>query len=172
MTSYDCTEDVKAHIEKVRYWMRDFANQITGRAKYHDQSKLKPPEKDVFDVWTPKLKEFEFGSDEYKAALQAMGEGLKHHYVHNRHHPEHFEQGINGMVLSDVVEMFCDWLAAAETKGEPVNLDYLCQRFGIESQLAQILLNTLAYTDFWNAVGGVPVIYFTPSDKSGLAVIE
>jgi hypothetical protein len=35
-----------------------------------------------------------------------MGDGLKHHYAHNRHHPEFFgEDGVDGMSLVDVIEM-------------------------------------------------------------------
>lgn len=162
MKGYDCTADVTAHIDRVRFWLRDFANQMTGRYIHHDASKLEEPEKSIFDQYTWKLKNTEFGSDEYKAQLQGMGAGLAHHYQANRHHPEHFKQGINGMVLADLVEMYCDWLAAAQAKGEAVNLEYLCERFGIEPQLAQIFINTLAYTDYWNAVNGVPVPYFTP----------
>jgi hypothetical protein len=33
---------------------------------------------------------------------------------HNSHHPEHYgNRGISGMDLFDVVEMMCDWMAAA-----------------------------------------------------------
>ena len=163
---YDCTEDVNEHIENVRYWMRDFANQITARAKYHDASKLQPPEKDIFDVWTPKLKEFKFGSEEYNAALKQMGEGLLRHYKSNRHHPEHFTNGVEGMSLTDLIEMFCDWMAAAQAKKGPIDIDYLANRFGLAPQLVEIFVNTMNYTDHWNSIGGVPVIYFTPENKN------
>jgi hypothetical protein len=44
-----------------------------------------------------------------------MGDGLKHHYAHNRHHPEFFgEDGVDGMSLVDVIEMLADWKAATE----------------------------------------------------------
>lgn len=165
MSQYDCTADVMEHKRKVKYWMTDAANSLLARADIHDASKLVEPEKQVFDVYTPKLKELIFGSDEYKAALAGMGEGLKHHYAHNRHHPEHFENGINGMMLIDLVEMFCDWCAAAEAKGGPIDIDYLSKRFGIDAQLAGILINTMRDLDFWCDVNGVPVTYFTPEDK-------
>ena len=163
--AYDCTADVKEHIGKVQYWMRGITHLLTERSKNHDASKFLSPEKAIFDVYTPKLKEMVFGSDEYKEALAGMGEGLKHHYANNRHHPEHFERGINGMTLPDLVEMYCDWLAAAEAKHTPMNMDYLCKRFGIGEQLAQIILNTLKDDDFWNAINGVPVTWFTPEKE-------
>ena len=48
---YDCTDDVMEHKRKVEYWMRDIASQVSGRAEVHDDSKLKEPEKAVFDQW-------------------------------------------------------------------------------------------------------------------------
>jgi hypothetical protein len=99
----------------------------------------------MFDQWTPRLKELEFGSDEYKDALAHMGEALKHHYENNRHHPEHFENGIDGMNLIDVIEMVCDWKAAAHMKGETPNMDYLAQRFKLSDQMRSVIDNTLVY---------------------------
>ena len=167
MTKYDCTADVTEHKRKVSYWLNDFIQLLTSRSNTHDVSKLGPQEKPVFDEYTPKLKELTFGSDEYKASLEAMGEGLSHHYKANRHHPEHFENGVNGMTLHDLVEMFCDWLAAAESKRTPINIDYLSKRFCLDHQLVCILINTMRELDFWNEVSGVPVTYFTPENKRG-----
>ena len=96
----------------------------------------------MFDIWTPELKRREFGGDEYKQALAEMGKGLKHHYENNRHHPEHYENGIEGMTIVDIIEMICDWMAAAETKGVPIDMDYLANRFNISNQLTKIIVNT------------------------------
>ena len=159
---YDCTADVLEHISKVQYWIYYFAHMLRGRAQIHDESKLEEPEKSMFDRWTPELKRLEFGSEEYKSALSSMGEALKHHYENNRHHPEHYENGVSGMTLFDLIEMFCDWLAAAQAKKEPVNIDYLSDRFGISPQLMGILINTLNQLDFWNELDNLPVQYFTP----------
>lgn len=159
---YDCTDDVTEHKRKVEYWMKDIASQITGRAKVHDDSKLKEPEKATFDQWTSKLTQVEFGSEEYRGHLEAMEQGLDHHYRNNRHHPEHFQDGINGMTLIDLIEMFCDWLAAAEKKKVHVNLDYLQQRFDLSDQLVRILYNTLEDVDLWNRAHNIPVSQFTP----------
>mgnify|MGYP007083496334 CR=1 FL=1 len=169
MSEYDCTADVMEHKRKVEYWARDFVHWLEGRIRQHDNSKLMPPEKAVFDEYTPKLKELVFGSDEYKAALVGMGEGLKHHYEINRHHPEHYENGINGMTLVDLVEMFCDWLAAAEKAQRPIDIDYVTKRFNLSPQLVDILVNTMRETDFWCEVNGVPVVYFTPESLRGKA---
>jgi hypothetical protein len=100
------------HINQVREFMMIVAKQLIERALVHDQSKLQSPEIEIFTEYTPKLKNSTYGSDEYKSFLKGMGEALKHHYAHNSHHPEHYEDGIQGMDLLDIVEMFCDWKAA------------------------------------------------------------
>src|SRR3989337_294012 len=110
------------HMRFVNRYLDKLTLALVYRAVEHDASKLQEPEKAMFDEWTPKLKEFEFGSDEYKAALAGMGEALKHHYENNCHHPEHFENGVDEMNLLDVIEMVCDWRAAAFVKGQDVNL--------------------------------------------------
>jgi hypothetical protein len=164
--NYDCTEDVTKHRKQVEWWMNGFAQVLIGRSKYHDASKLEAPEKQIFDVFTPRLKTLVFGSEEYKAALAEMGAGLKHHYEGNRHHPEHYPDGISGMTLHDVVEMLCDWMTAAGAKGNPVDLEMLGKRFDICPQLLQIFENTLREEDFYNQINGVPLPYVSAKGPS------
>lgn len=164
--SYDCTNDVLEHKRKVEYWMRRFWTQLENRAPIHDDSKLRNfEEKAMFDKWVPELKVRTFGSDEYKEALAQMGEGLKMHYEANRHHPEHYKNGIEGMTLIDVVEMVADWMAAAEAKDVHIDLDYLAKRFGISEQLVKIIANQLREEDVWNRVDNVPVVELCPPDR-------
>ena len=81
------------------------------------------------------------GSPEYREARP----GLAHHYAHNSHHPEHYENGIAGMDLLDLVEMFCDWKAASERNPtDGVKIDHNARIYAIAPQLAQILENTVA----------------------------
>ncbi len=160
---YDCTQDVLAHRELVRQFMCGFAEMLLGRAEVHDESKLHSPEKEMFDVYRPKLDYLKHGSPEYEQALSEMGEGLAHHYRMNRHHPQHFENGIAGMTLTDVIEMFCDWCASAQAKGQRVDLAYSATRFKIAPELESIFLNTLNEIDFVNESNGVPVTYLSPA---------
>jgi hypothetical protein len=162
---YDSTQDVMEHKERVEYWVRNFTTLLQRRAESHDNSKLGGFEKATFDLWVPNLKRVEFGSDEYKKALGEMGVGLEHHYAENRHHPEHYENGINGMTLTDLVEMVCDWMAAAQAKGNFIDLDYLAKRFGISEQLIDIFANTLREDDIWNEINGVPTVHFCPPNR-------
>lgn len=146
--NYDCTNDVIEHRKRVIFWINFLAGDILKhRGNVHDASKLEQPEKDIFDEFTPKLKSLKFGSDEYKADLEKMGEGLKHHYKKNSHHPEFHKRGIDGMAIWDLVEMLADWMAATSVKNQPMDLDYLQGRFNLSPQLRNIITNTLWSAD-------------------------
>ena len=141
---YDCTLDILEHRTKVAVLIYKLVDELKKRAIHHDESKLSDPvEKEIFDLWTPELRKAPFGSEEYKVCLEAMGEGLQRHYRANSHHPEHWTNGIRGMSLIDILEMVCDWKAAAERSGKPVDLDQVTKRFKIDPQLLQIIYNTL-----------------------------
>lgn len=113
-TGYDSRPDTYDHIGKVRYYLGRVVGNLIDRANVHDASKLVSPEVEMFDEFTPKLRDLVYGSDEYKATTKAMGAALEHHYEANSHHPEHFENEIAGMSLLDLIEMLCDWKAASE----------------------------------------------------------
>ncbi len=154
---YDCTKEVLEHRKRVSFWLHWLAiDVLQARAKTHDESKLHPPEKEIFDEFTPKLKEYEFGSDEYKSALKSMGGGLGHHYANNRHHPEYFENGVDDMTIWDFVEMLADWMAAASQKDSHIDLDYLADRFNLSGQIVNIIRNTLKEADFDDATLHIP----------------
>jgi hypothetical protein len=87
-----------------------------------------------------------YGSDEYKQNKAAMADALTHHYAANSHHPEHHALGINGMSLLDLIEMLCDWKASSMRQDDGDirrSVEINLQRFGIDEQLQQILLNTI-----------------------------
>jgi hypothetical protein len=142
---YDSRQDTLKHINTVQQLLFVVSRKLNALALKHDKSKLEDPEKAIFDIYTPKLKDTTYGSDEYKTYLKEMKEGLDHHYAENRHHPEHFVNGINDMTLIDLIEMFADWLAATKRHNDgdinrsiKVNKD----RFKYDNQLESILLNT------------------------------
>ncbi|KXK62467.1 hypothetical protein AWW66_08225 [Micromonospora rosaria] len=119
--------------------------ELIDRSTRHDLSKVEPPERETYDAYVPRLQAAEYGSDEYRATLVAMGEGLAHHYAHNAHHPEHHDRGVAGMTLVDLIEMLADWKAATERPpgGDlAASLPASVERFGISDQLAAILTNT------------------------------
>ena len=107
MNNYDSKEDTKKHIKRVSFFITKCIYELSARACNHDRDKIEnPTEKKLFDEYTPKLKDCTYGSDEYKTFLEGLKEGLKIHYENNRHHPEHFENGIKGMNLIDLQERF------------------------------------------------------------------
>jgi hypothetical protein len=111
-TSYDSRRDTLDHIVEVRQLLAAVIVDLQIRAEHHDESKMVEPELAVFNEYTPKLRDSTYGSEEYKRFLLGMGEGLKHHYRQNDHHPEHFENGMRDMDLIQVLEMLADWKAA------------------------------------------------------------
>ena len=145
MPDYDSSADTLKHSQRVGELIIQLTKELLDRSACHDRSKTEAPELDVFNEFTPKLKHSTYGSDEYKRFLEAMGDGLEHHYAHNRHHPEHFVNGVNDMTLVDVVEMLADWKAATERHDDgnlSKSLEIQQERFTLSEQLASILRNT------------------------------
>lgn len=143
---YDSRDDTVAHIQRVGHYLSIITNKIHHRALVHDNSKLLPPEKELFDLYTPKLKNTTYGSNEYKKCLAELKPALDHHYAHNSHHPEHYENGIAGMDLLDLIEMLCDWKASSERHADgniKKSLEINKKRFNISDDLYQILCNTV-----------------------------
>jgi len=121
-------------------------SQLINRALEHDSSKMVDPELDVFTEFTPKLATTSYGSEEYKSFLKEMEVALKHHYGNNRHHPEHFPNGIKDMDLIDLLEMICDWKAATFKHNDGnilLSIEKNQERFGYSSELSQIFKNTV-----------------------------
>lgn len=143
---YDSKIDTYKHILQVQELLKRVIINLSDRQIKHDASKLEEPELSIFNEFTPKLANCTYGSDEYKDFLSKMRIGLEHHYACNRHHPEHYDNGIKGMNLIDLIEMMCDWLAATARhvngnifKSIEINQD----RFGYSDELKQIFVNTI-----------------------------
>jgi len=148
--NYDSRKETKEHIQAVDSLVQVLCSELLERGKNHDATKLLEPEKSVFDEFTPKLKDSTYGSDEYKGYLAEMQVALEHHYGNNRHHPEHFANGIQGMNLIDLCEMIADWKVATQrhTDGDILkSIDINQKRFGYSDELKQILINTVALLD-------------------------
>jgi len=146
MIGYDSRADTLAHINAVRDNLETFVSTLLARGRVHDASKLGPEEKAVFDRVFPLLEGVSYGSAEWNAVVEQARPALEHHYACNSHHPEYYgADGVAGMDLFDVVEMLCDWIAAAKRNpADGVKLEHNVKLFGIDRQLASILANTLA----------------------------
>jgi hypothetical protein len=142
---YDSRADTLKHSLLVGELMGEVISELVYRSTQHDLSKTREPELSMLNAFVPKLSAVEFGSEEYRQILVEMGSGLQHHYEVNRHHPEHFPQGISDMNLVDLIEMLADWKAETERGGKDAlgeSIAILKDRFEISDQLCQILRNT------------------------------
>lgn len=172
MSNESSIPETKKHIEKVIHFADSFCTTLKNskrvfkdsyytffensicflieeQVKKHDDSKMKSPEVEIFDIYTPKLKEITYGSPEYKECLKQMNVALEHHYQVNSHHPEHFPNGISGMTLVDLIEMFCDWKAAT-MRHKDGNLTTSIEKnaierpkFNLQDDIKQVLLNSI-----------------------------
>jgi len=138
--------EASEHKKQVTKYLQTVGKELAQRAIEHDDSKFSPEEFDAFQTLPSRMRNLIYGSDEYKQALEQIGEALAHHYRENRDHPEHFLNGINDMTLIDLLEMICDWIAIAEqSEGGDIyrSLEINKNRFKIDTQLFTILKNTV-----------------------------
>lgn len=150
---YDSKSDTLKHIKRVSKLLTESACELIRRANCHDDSKLSQPEKKYFDKYTPKLAGSTYGSEEYKKYLEELKIALDHHYSNNSHHPEHYKNGVDGMNIFDIIEMFFDWKAAGERHNNGniyKSIEVNKVRFNLSEQLESILINTDNYLNYNN----------------------
>lgn len=149
---YDSRKDTEKHIKRVAYYLNICKKELCKKSKQHDFDKIHDKtEKALFDEYTPKLKHCTYGSDEYKSFLVGLKPALVIHYKNNRHHPEHFANGIKDMTLLDLLEMLCDWKASSERHADGNiyrSIEINQSRFGYSDEVKDILKNTV---DFLNS---------------------
>ncbi len=148
---FDSEQDTREHIRQIAARLEAVGQELKARGERHDASKLGAEEKPYFDAVGLRLEGLVYGSEEYRSALETLAPALKHHYANNTHHPEHYANGVAGMDLIDLIEMYCDWAAAVlRTKDGDLarSIDINIERFGIDGPLADILRNT------WERHGG------------------
>lgn len=137
--------DTYLHIHMVQRILGEVIKELMFRQLTHDQTKLSPPEVELFAAFSGMLQITEFGTPEYKTCLDMIRPALLNHYRNSRHHPEHFARGVNDMNLIDIIEMICDWKASSlRTKNGDMfaSIEKCCARFGIDMQLHNIITNT------------------------------
>jgi len=146
MSDYEgCRAETMTHKALVRALTTRLATRIIDAGKAHDDSKLIAPEMDFFAEHSVKLSKLEYGTPEYHKQLEEIKPAIDHHYGNNRHHPEHYPNGISGMNLVDVIEMLCDWKASSQRyfNGNILkSIDINVKRFNISEDFASVLRNT------------------------------
>ena len=139
----------RKHIQDVNTLLLLVAKDFLDRAIYHDKSKLSKEEHEKFSLAAVRFKEpgNEFGTKGYEDTKEWLGSALKHHYKHNSHHPEHYENGLSDMNLFDLLEMLMDWTAASAKRSATGILDFSIakEQHGLSDELLKILINTADY---------------------------
>lgn len=144
---YSAADETSEHIGMVREKMEAIIAELHARAQVHDESKFSAEEmpflQEIGELAQREGK-VAYGTPEYEKRKQILEPMLAHHYRNNDHHPEFYANGISGMTLMSLVEMFCDWAAAAQQRDPDgtMNLSFSIEKYGIPPMLAEILRNT------------------------------
>lgn len=141
------TSIIKQHVVKVRELTNVVIASLQQRAESHDRTKLQEPEFSVFARCIDRLRQCKYGSEAHKLGMVELAPALRHHYRCNRHHPEHWRDGVAGMSLIDLIEMINDWIVAAEYQQDGSiwqSMAINTERFKIDDQLKSILENTIS----------------------------
>jgi hypothetical protein len=146
MSNYDqCKKETEEHIVNVTHWLNKITTLASLRGPAHDRSKLYSPEIDAFANVDRHTSATKYGTPEYQAGLDQLRPALNNHYAKNRHHPEHYPNGVKGMNLIDILEMLCDWKASCQRYKEGnilTSIEVNVKKFNISDDLAAILRNT------------------------------
>jgi hypothetical protein len=130
----------------VFYFLLKFCYKLFFRALIHDFSKYGKHEAKYFIKALPRLKYLTYGSKEYKDCLQEIKPAIDHHQKTNKHHPEYYNNLINGMSLLDIVEMFYDWKAATKRHNDGniiKSIEINSKRFNYDKTLKDIFNNSI-----------------------------
>ena len=141
-----CNVETFKHVKKVQEYMNLFIKDLINRSENHDNTKFEEPERSGFAKHTAELSKIEYGSEEYKNNLDKLKPVIEHHYSKNRHHPEHWPNGIKDMTISDLVEMLSDWASATERNlngNLRKSIEINAEKYKMTPQLRQILENTV-----------------------------
>jgi Family of unknown function (DUF5662) len=134
MSYGELCSSVGAHARRVRGHLQEAMEQLAQRGANHDASKVFQPEADTFCKWRPIMNamasaNLDMNDPQWAEVRKEMGAGLERHYANNRHHPEHFANGIEDMGIFDLIEMVCDWKASALEKGVEIDWEYISKRY-------------------------------------------
>lgn len=123
----------------VAWYICKVCTALIRRAIVHDLSKYSSHEAPYFERALPRLRNLEYGTEEYREAISSLGPALSHHYNNNTHHPEYWamrdKPGVYLMSDLDRLEMLCDWAAAVRRHktgdlGKSISIN--AERFGYD----------------------------------------
>ena len=134
------------HIGAVQQNLNSFIVDLISRGEKHDLSKLEEPELGLLAENFEGLAETEYGTDEYEVLRESVAPAIEHHYSKNRHHPEHWPNGIADMDLGDLIEMLADWKSSTELNQNGnlrKSIKINAEKYKITPQLRKILENSV-----------------------------
>ena len=143
--------NILKHKRSVNTKMQYLSRNLKERGEAHDASKLEYPEIEWL-IEMDKEPIYPYGSPEYFEKMRRWEKFFKHHYENNRHHPSHFEHGIDGMNLLDLCEYCCDIISYYDEMHPDQafqSIEAQKERFGMDEQLTCILKNTLLEYFTW-----------------------
>ena len=146
-------KNILTHKENVKKRLLFLADELYKRAYHHDDSKLQIPEI-MYLIEMDREPRYPYGSDEYFDKMKRWECFFKHHYENNRHHPDSFPDGVEGMNLADLCEYVVDIISYFDelhVSGALDTINKQQERFGLDNQLTQILKNTLLEYFSWFA---------------------
>ena len=128
------------HTRSVRQSIAKVVSELIRRSAIHDDKKLRDEEVDRRIERRRAINHLKYGSPEREEADRPF-QGLQHgHYCQYRHHPQHFENGIDDMNLVDVIEMVCDWAAYGNLDK---SLKHNQKTYCVSPQLMKLIKNTI-----------------------------
>lgn len=145
-TELDLLCDQLLHVGEVSENLEQIASELRKRGIAHDRTKFQEGEFDAFVSTREKFKKANYGTPEYQECIDTIKPAIDHHYEHNRHHPDHYEEGVITMNLVDILEMLADWKAAARRNPDKRFEDtimYAMKKAKMDVQLQNIVMLTL-----------------------------
>lgn len=142
------TNGVLNHMKNIQDLIFIINRKLNSLAEKHDLDKLQEPIATIYSEIIPRYTNLVYGTEEFESYLETLNKATNH-YNKNEHHPEHFKNGINGMNLLNIIEMFCDWYSASIRDGGNIykSISVNKKRFDISNQLEDIFLNTANFLE-------------------------
>lgn len=136
-------EKLHTHIFNQQKFVQRLLDVVKYDSIHHDESKVSNPEFTFYAKLDKALTPVKYGSEEYREITSDPHVNM--HKENNSHHPEYYENGIDGMTLSDIINMLADWKSASMTSDTPFieGMKMNKERFNISDQLWNILVNTV-----------------------------
>jgi hypothetical protein len=144
-------ETINNHRKSVHDKLQFLRQELDTRAVDHDKSKLLPPEINWL-IEMDREPKYKYGTPEYFDKMHRWQKFFDHHYAENRHHPDHFVNGVNDMTLVDLCEYLIDIISYFDemhVDDAIKTIELQKERFGLDDQLCMVLKNTLLEYFTW-----------------------